>query len=647
MIIGVSQLTFAQDCTDSDDGKNYYIKGTLSSSGGESFTDYCQTDVRLNEMYCVDKNSYSSVEFDCPNGCKGGVCVEETGKGCTDSDGGINYYVKGTARGIGQKGEAQTGEYTDFCTSTGTIYERYCTEDNTVGYIITACKNSVCKDGACVEKTKIKLAPNAFIIEYNETMINQLKIDGPIILTKKFYEQYRDKYDFIGFHFLNGVLGESTYSFTALGNFEQGAFFNPPTDMVYLPSKDQVINTSEAFGTEKLIGGYVDSFNFFDQYADNFKNDLPWAMINNIYFELIFHELTHLWGVLLPQELEEAYVYNGDNYEGGHWESFTGSWVSVDVNPMWRYYQGNDGKFYFVMNCGTEPRQNVFDLYSMGLESSEEITERLVIHNNPGQIVASKCDTPVEVPKEKIRKVLDIQHLIDVLGPRVPSYKDSQKDFTMAFVLFVPQRTKINEEIITAFNMIAENFPIVWYKSTKKRSTLNKVIPEDLVPPTISNFQILPGNTIKWTTNEPAIGFVIYEKWPGSDRIYPETIKRPYKYSTTHAINLPNDKKGNKIIVIDKSYNLASFDISENISDYSGIASNICSGCLKDDKCYPLGYRKNRQYCSENNKFETQKNKESNCENNFECESNVCVNDKCISPNLIQKIIDWFIRLFG
>jgi hypothetical protein len=75
--------------------------------------------------------------------------------------------------------------------------------------------------------------------------------------------------------------------------------------------------------------------------------------------------------------------------------------------------------------------------------------------------------------------------------------------------------------------------------------------------------------------------------------------------------------------------------------------SIVCYGCKTKNQCYPLGFRKNREYCSENNKFENQKSMETNCENNFECESNVCVNDKCISPDFIQRIIDWFKKLFG
>jgi len=73
----------------------------------------------------------------------------------------------------------------------------------------------------------------------------------------------------------------------------------------------------------------------------------------------------------------------------------------------------------------------------------------------------------------------------------------------------------------------------------------------------------------------------------------------------------------------------------------------VCQGCELDDKCYPLGYRKNKKYCSDNNEFINQVEKKITCENNFECSSNVCVSGECISEGLIKKILNWFRRLFG
>ncbi|MBU3913104.1 MAG: hypothetical protein KKB21_03525 [Nanoarchaeota archaeon] len=73
----------------------------------------------------------------------------------------------------------------------------------------------------------------------------------------------------------------------------------------------------------------------------------------------------------------------------------------------------------------------------------------------------------------------------------------------------------------------------------------------------------------------------------------------------------------------------------------------ICKdSCPLDGKCYPFGYRKSGKYCSDMGGFVEQKKNEA-CDNNFECSSNVCVNNNCISQGFIEKIISWFKRLFG
>jgi hypothetical protein len=90
--------------------------------------------------------------------------------------------------------------------------------------------------------------------------------------------------------------------------------------------------------------------------------------------------------------------------------------------------------------------------------------------------------------------------------------------------------------------------------------------------------------------------------------------------------------------------NSISTDFKENETEDFEVCENSCSF---NDKCYPFGYRKSGEYCSEKGFFVNQLKEGKSCENNFECESNVCVGEKCINSNLIQKIINWFRKLFG
>jgi len=90
------------NCTDSDGGKNYYIKGTATggdSNGYSSLTDSCAggpgVDIRtLAEAYCSG-NTILKENYICPNGCKDGACIagplcgnniKESGEVCDGSD---------------------------------------------------------------------------------------------------------------------------------------------------------------------------------------------------------------------------------------------------------------------------------------------------------------------------------------------------------------------------------------------------------------------------------------------------------------------------------------------------------------------------------------------------------------------------------
>lgn len=178
-----------QKCTDSDGGKNIYVKGK-TCVGDDCKPDVCTDDIHLSEYYCQSENDRGDNWITCPYGCKDGVClkkcaeegenvydmaskgpisccsglvlekceglctpsipgtcVKETSK-CTDSDGGVDYYVKGTATDKNGK------SYTDLC-GQGGVYEYHCDPSN-LGYVTTKwlkCSQG-CEDGACIKEVK-------------------------------------------------------------------------------------------------------------------------------------------------------------------------------------------------------------------------------------------------------------------------------------------------------------------------------------------------------------------------------------------------------------------------------------------------------------------------------------------------------------
>jgi len=151
-----SILNAENKCTDSDGGKNYYVKGYVKGYFGVK-EDICFDENYLNEATCDSAGNYLSVGYICPNGCYDGACINTT-QTCTDSDvtaqypDGRNYYTKGRTI-VG------TGIAIDYCTdSTGAtssttgdyVGEWWCYTDGTVHEDVYKCPNG-CANGACIQ----------------------------------------------------------------------------------------------------------------------------------------------------------------------------------------------------------------------------------------------------------------------------------------------------------------------------------------------------------------------------------------------------------------------------------------------------------------------------------------------------------------
>ncbi len=67
-------------CIDSDQGKDYSIKGTVNGvtvQGSFEYTDRCSEDDSLIEYYCNSDGSYGKEIYNCPESCDDGVCLEK------------------------------------------------------------------------------------------------------------------------------------------------------------------------------------------------------------------------------------------------------------------------------------------------------------------------------------------------------------------------------------------------------------------------------------------------------------------------------------------------------------------------------------------------------------------------------------------
>ncbi|MBT4396703.1 hypothetical protein HOD38_00380 [archaeon] len=126
------------ECTDSDGGEEYYLKGTTTGEAHEylalegyiGLDDVCAQNGQLHEYYCFEENVYFRAVTP-PEGytCFDGIFFPEVRTSCIDTDGGINPYGEGTT--VGYLG-GETVNIEDECDEEGRLVESYCLDDQTV-----------------------------------------------------------------------------------------------------------------------------------------------------------------------------------------------------------------------------------------------------------------------------------------------------------------------------------------------------------------------------------------------------------------------------------------------------------------------------------------------------------------------------------
>ncbi|MBD3398023.1 hypothetical protein GF412_02510 [Candidatus Micrarchaeota archaeon] len=128
-------------CYDSDGGKDTSKTGTVSY-GNEEYTDSCIDGETVKEYYCGEGALHEEIGCGPAEECINGRCVGVAQ--CSDSDGGINEFIKGTAT-------YGSATYADSCLSYNVVYEYYCKGGELAHEQVVCPEGMDCENGYCVE----------------------------------------------------------------------------------------------------------------------------------------------------------------------------------------------------------------------------------------------------------------------------------------------------------------------------------------------------------------------------------------------------------------------------------------------------------------------------------------------------------------
>jgi subtilisin family serine protease len=133
------------NCTDSDGGKNYYVKGYCIGANGIRWDDHCDPNIATNlvECYCNGINA-NFISTPCPYGCSNGACTCNTTK-CSTTDNGDNIYTKGTDIHYDLiNNTCYLLNNTDYCINQTTLWEYVNCRSSGIRNCVYGCSNGAC-----------------------------------------------------------------------------------------------------------------------------------------------------------------------------------------------------------------------------------------------------------------------------------------------------------------------------------------------------------------------------------------------------------------------------------------------------------------------------------------------------------------------
>jgi len=620
-------------CTDSDDGKNYEVKGTAKDTWGE-YTDYCDNERQITEYYCYDSGDgrgpvvWTIGAVDCKYGCKDGACLpmpapvcgndicesEEEKANCPQ-----DCYVKcSQGSDCGQQTSYKTCDYAGMPTISklpGVSYA--CTVETRYN-----CENPGTFESKCVDVVGASCIPCQYGCQNGECISGESgepqvetcnDYDGLDYYLKSYVEYHGNKYldtcrvinSDTDYYDTNECSGQTCYVLEA----SCSDFGTPRTQVWECPSnacKDGACTKAEEIKEQvKCI--------FYN--SDILTQPTPAKPYEKCYADL----RTAVQAVCtsdgnVAEKNGKKYLYclvdvAGEKGAKLTWKSSCGGYAYTTID-------GNNEivEFECVPSSNVTPQQISGKGFRYAYWQCYDGTEHKTAQN-----VDAPCKS-AEVWQEVA--------------------KGSCKDYCS------PETNKCG---VNSFSVSQECY--IEIKEAVPIPTVPSVeAPKTPQPTKGMLYYFRSDDCPRCLDMDTEIG-ILKQRGFFNDfgaAIFDtkeDEISQKYEIKTVPTIILYKEGCSFRKEGFIKSDEIVKWAYQAKCEEESIL---ICKdSCPLDGKCYPFGYRKGSKYCSDEGAFKDQLKEDETCENNFECESNVCVSGKCISSSLIQKIIDWFKKLFG
>jgi|WetSurMetagenome_2_1015567.scaffolds.fasta_scaffold00166_14 hypothetical protein len=216
---------------------------------------------------------------------------------------------------------------------------------------------------------------------------------------------------------------------------------------------------------------------------------------NNI---TITHEILHDWA---------AYLAGGLNEGTGHWSPIISPSSGFGGPAVMKEINHTVGNTYEVIRQDNYKYSNL-ELYLMGLADINEINFplRYLINSQFLSWNTFTGDSIVEMTKEKF---------LALNGERIPTYSNSQKKFTAAFIVMSDR--KLSNTEFGFFNFLAKNYPQYFSDATSSRGQISTELHPKLTT-----------NVDEHLISDSPLGYCLFNNYPN-----------PFYQSTSFMFSIP------------------------------------------------------------------------------------------------------------
>lgn len=231
-------------------------------------------------------------------------------------------------------------------------------------------------------------------------------------ISKEYFSTHSDNVDFLVIF--------STFDYTMPDSSTKG-FYTPVKNDVAGIGQSLFDNTS-LFGSNGKLQGVIDMGN-----ANNIVND-PLQLTFDDALTVLSHEIMHRWGAYVTFKKPDNSISSDLlGKDGSHWSYLLDSSASVMYGSAWQ--DNRDGTF---TASGVTNSYSYLDLYLMGMIDKTQVPPMLLI-NNPAIDKAQFPQAGAVVSGTS--STVTIDNIIAALGDRAPLSSQSQKAFSVGFVL--------------------------------------------------------------------------------------------------------------------------------------------------------------------------------------------------------------------